>query len=84
MLFEHAALGIQSLDIAVRIVGVRWLDGRRLLRQRIERQPAHAIVTVSYTHLDVYKRQVSGDTIKLTADLGADIGQSIEWTLKRS
>ena len=31
-----------------------------------------------------YKGKVSGDTIKLTADLGADIGQSIEWTLKRS
>ena len=31
-----------------------------------------------------YKGKVSGDTIKLTADLGAEIGQSIEWTLKRS
>jgi hypothetical protein len=31
-----------------------------------------------------YKGKVSGDTIKLTADLGADVGQSIEWTLKRS
>ena len=31
-----------------------------------------------------YKGKVSGDTIKLTADLGADIGQSIEWTLKKS
>ena len=31
-----------------------------------------------------YKGKVSGDTIKLSADLGAEIGQSIEWTLKRS
>ena len=31
-----------------------------------------------------YKGKVSGDTIKLTADLGAELGQSIEWTLKRS
>jgi opacity protein-like surface antigen len=31
-----------------------------------------------------YKGKISGDAIKLTADLGADIGQSIEWTLKKS
>jgi len=31
-----------------------------------------------------YKGKSSGDTIKLTADLGADMGQTIEWTLKRS
>jgi hypothetical protein len=31
-----------------------------------------------------YKGKVSGDTIKLTADLGAEIGQSIEWTLKKA
>jgi hypothetical protein len=31
-----------------------------------------------------YKGKVSGDTIKLTADLGPDVGQTIEWTLKRS
>jgi len=31
-----------------------------------------------------YTGKVSGDTIKLTADLGPDVGQSIEWTLKRS
>jgi hypothetical protein len=31
-----------------------------------------------------YKGKVAGDTIKLTADLGAEIGQSIEWTLKKA
>ena len=30
-----------------------------------------------------YKGKVTGDTIKLTADLGADIGQTIEWSLKK-
>lgn len=31
-----------------------------------------------------YKGKVSGDTIKLSVDLGADIGRSIEWTLKKN
>jgi hypothetical protein len=31
-----------------------------------------------------YKGKASGDTIKLTADLGPDVGQSIEWTLTRA
>jgi opacity protein-like surface antigen len=31
-----------------------------------------------------YKGKVTGDTIKLTADLGADVGQSIEWSLTRA
>jgi hypothetical protein len=30
-----------------------------------------------------YKGKLSGDTIKLSADLGADVGQTIEWTLKK-
>ena len=31
-----------------------------------------------------YKGKVSGDTIKLSADLGAEAGQTIEWTLKKA
>ena len=31
-----------------------------------------------------YKGKIAGDTITLSADLGADVGQSIEWTLKRA
>jgi hypothetical protein len=30
-----------------------------------------------------YRGKVTGDTIKLSVDLGADIGGTIEWTLKR-
>lgn len=31
-----------------------------------------------------YKGKVTGDTIKLTADLGAEVGQTIEWSLKKA
>ena len=31
-----------------------------------------------------YKGKVVGSTIKLTVELGADIGQTIEWTLKKA
>jgi opacity protein-like surface antigen len=31
-----------------------------------------------------YKGKVAGDTIKLSVDLGADIGGTIEWTLKKA
>ena len=31
-----------------------------------------------------YKGKVAGDTIKLSVDLGADVGGTIEWTLKKA
>ncbi|HUB79898.1 MAG TPA: hypothetical protein VMB03_13920 [Bryobacteraceae bacterium] len=31
-----------------------------------------------------YKGKISGDTIKLTVDLGQEMGQTIDWTLKRT
>ncbi len=31
-----------------------------------------------------YKGKVTGNTIKLSVDLGADIGGTIEWTLKKA
>jgi hypothetical protein len=32
----------------------------------------------------IYKGKAAGDTVKLSVDLGADVGQTIEWTLKRA
>ena len=55
--WELATVGDPLMDLGSALA--YWVQADDdLVMQRMRRQPTHAPGTVSYTHLDVYKRQV--------------------------